>query len=176
MKFLRNVLMILGILVVVGAIYQMGSKSTTTTTTSTKTSTTQESATVEKEEKKEETLGFGSTVDSYDIDITFGDTYEFTTLSYSKEEVIKIPVHLKNNGKDGNSLNFFYFTWYAPNGTKLDLVGVVNEGSALNTSLLSNAEADAYFYVPYEEDGTYTLLITEGANTTKHKLQFNITK
>jgi len=121
------------------------------------------------------------TVNFDGLQITFGGYYEFVTLrnmfsDLDGADIIRIPFHIKNTGRENNYLNPFAVTAYGPSGREVDEVGIYFDGDNLweSDSLRPGSEDDRAFYLVYEGNGTY--YIDLGYWRTEVEISFNVTK
>lgn len=134
----------------------------------------------EKEDTVEETITFGSTFVFDDLEITFADEVEWTTLDnqfsdYDGADVIVLPIHVKNVGEENNHLNIFAVTVYGSSGAEVEEFSTYYEDSIFNASdLRPGAEHDTNIYIQYDGDGTY--YVSFGLIDTEAEASFEITK
>lgn len=79
---------------------------------------------------------------------------------HNGEDVIKLPVTIKNTSDTRSHLNMYYHEYYAPNGDKIDSVRS-DFGSAADAIdyvwLDPNETKIQYFYILYKGDGKYKI-------------------
>ena len=137
------------------------------------------------EEATEEAIdtsnGYGLTVTFDNLEITFGDSVNWTTLSnqfsdYDGEEIIELPIHVKNVGEENNMLNVFYVKVFGSSGTEIDELGTYFEDTGVfyGGELRPDAEQDLALYFPYDGDGTYYVNLDNWSEEVE--LGFEITK
>jgi len=127
------------------------------------TNTDNSSADGTKDEKVAETkeLTFGSDIDLDGYTINFSNNYSIVTLENQFSElnganIVRIPVHVKNNSGETGNINMFYLKYFGSKGTQLDGVSTYFDNSLEFAGELRNgAEYDAYVYMPYDGDGDY---------------------
>lgn len=146
-------------------------------------------STAEETEASEETTeeavdpsnGYGLTVTFDDLEITFGDSINWVTFSnqfseHDGEEVVELPIHVKNVGEENNMLNVFYVKVFGSSGTELDELGTYFEDTGVfyGGELRPDAEQDLALYFPYDGDGTYYVNLDNLSEEVE--LGFEITK
>lgn len=119
----------------------------------------------------ETTISAGK-IDNYEVDkmfvfdnleITVGSNYSFSTIDnefseYNGQDVIKVPVTVKNLKDETHGLNMFFYNFYGSQGVQLssvasyfddciDYAGNIRPGSSYTK----------YFYLIYDGDGLYTI-------------------
>ena len=106
--------------------------------------------------------GFGKTIIFDNMEITFADSYNVTTVDnqfseYNGQDIIEIPIHVKNVGSDNNMLNIFFVTIFGSQGTEVDELGAYFDDTGLFGAgeLRPGAEKDLALYFSYDGDGTY---------------------
>jgi len=124
--------------------------------------------------------GYGQTVTFEGLEMTFGDSIGWDKVDnefseHHKKDVVKIPVHVKNVSDDNNSLNFLYVKVFGSKGSETSEVSDYFENGILSSGeLRPNAEADYYFYLVYDGDGTYYISLENW--TDKTELGFKVKK
>lgn len=128
----------------------------------------------EPTQSTEETiLGLGDSYICSEFEATLGNAIEW----YDTDErtYFKVPVHIKNIGADQNYYNSLYNAWYDPSGNQIQMyLTLMDDDLQGMGGMLKEAEADYYLYVPYSEDGTYTLITNDFTN--KYKFEIEIKK
>ena len=132
--------------------------------------------------KKKNTYTLGDTFSFDGLEITLGNTYNFTSVTnqYSDlygKTIIQLPVTITNKTNDTHGLNMFYYTFYGANGTKIDNASTYfDEETTVEWSgdLRSGATATRNFYFEYDADGTYA--IEYDNYSTKITVEFNVNK
>ena len=97
--------------------------------------------------------------------LTLGKNYEIikdtkTSSAHYGEDVIKLPVTVKNVSASGDHLNMFYYDYYAPDGSEID--SLRNDfGSAVDAidyvHVNSGDSKLQYFYILYKGNGKYKI-------------------
>lgn len=127
-----------------------------------------------------ELITFGDSFTFSGFTINISDAYEIFTIddewsSHNGKEIIKIPVHIKNNSGETGSLNFMYFNTFGIKGTQQESIIFSVDNDWLNTGDMRNgAEVDAFIHMEYEGDGDYFIEMDDWS--TKGELKFSITK
>ena len=115
----------------------------------------------------------GETFTFSGLELTIGKDISFTQVKSEwsdrkGEDIVKIPVHVKNISEESNSLNMFYYKAFGSQGTEVD-----NLASSLSIwddvkdtiddagDLRPGAEYDKYFYFKYDGNGTYVIEFSE---------------
>ena len=80
-----------------------------------------------KQNDKDRTIGLEETFTFDDLEITLGSDVSFTKINnqfsdYNGQDVVKIPITVKNISGETHSLNMFYFSIYGANGTQLSTI------------------------------------------------------
>lgn len=111
--------------------------------------------------KKSYTLGETFRFD--DLDLTFGTDYECVVVKdrYSEHygaKGIALPVTVKNQGQESNTLNPFFFSIYGTKGTTISSLWTVYDDAIENASrLLPGYSYTKNLYFVYDGDGTYKI-------------------
>ena len=159
-----------------------GSDSTDATVKRTDSTAEETEATTEETEEAVDTSnGYGLTVTFDDLEITFGDSVNWVTLEnqfsdHDGEEIIELPIHVKNIGDENNSLNVFYIKVFGSTGTEVEELGTYFDDSGVfyGGELRPDAEQDLALYFPYDGDGTYYVNLDNFTDDVE--LGFEITK
>lgn len=117
---------------------------------------------------------FGDTFTFDNLEITFKDNVEFVKLEnqfseYNGKDVVKIPVTLKNIGKESNGFNQFNCKFFGSTGTETDYVNHYFEDK-LSEDLRPDASKDAFLYLIYDGDGDYVFEFDNYSSTAKVSL------
>ena len=118
-------------------------------------------------------LGLGDSYICSEFEATLGVAIEW----YDTDErtYFKVPIHIKNIGADQNYYNSLYNTWYDPTGNQIQMYSTLIDDDLQGMGgMLKDDEADYYLYVPYSEDGTYTLITNDFTN--KYKFEIEVKK
>ena len=111
--------------------------------------------------KADEVLTFGVPFAFDDLEIVLSDDIQWEKIDNQFSEnngadVIKIPVTIKNNKDETHGLNMFYYTFYGPDGNKLDSVATYfNDDHFSAGNMRSGATQNTYFHILYKGDGDY---------------------
>lgn len=98
-----------------------------------------------------------------DLEITISSDYSFTTVNnqfseYNGQDVIKIPVTIKNIKDETHSLNMFFYELYGSQGTQLsDVSSYFDDCIDFAGDMRTGASYTKYFYLIYDGDGLYTI-------------------
>lgn len=109
------------------------------------------------------TIGLSEMFTFDDLEITLGNDISFTKINnrfsdYNGQDVVKIPITVKNISDETHSLNMFYFSIYGANGTQLSTVASYFDDSIdFAGDLRSSAAYTKYLYFLYDGDGTYSV-------------------
>lgn len=97
-----------------------------------------------------------------DLEITIGSEMSWTTVDnqfseFYKQDVIKIPVTIKNLDDETNSLNVFFYKYFAPDGTEITdkLSTYFDDDVFYSGDLRSGATINTFFHILYKGDGNY---------------------
>lgn len=149
-----------------------------TTSVETPSTTTSTQATVNL--PKSGTLKIGQTFEFDDLEITIGSNISFDKINnqfseYNKQDVIKIPVTVKNIKDESHSLNMFYYKGFGSTGTQAkDLSTYFDDSIFRAGSLRTGASHTCYIYLLYDGDGQYALEFDDWSN--KVTVEFNVSK
>lgn len=115
-------------------------------------------------------------------EMALGQNYEIvkdekTSSSHYGENIIKLPVSIKNTSDSTSHLNMYYYDYYAPNGEEIESVRF-DFGSAADAidfvSLEPGETKIQYFYIIYKGNGKYKIKFD---NYKEQKtVEFNIKK
>lgn len=121
-------------------------------------------ATEETEDALDLSNGYGLTITFDDLEITFPDSVEWTTVDNqfadtNGQDIIALTMHVENIDDENHGLNMFYLKIFGTQGTELDDQGAYFEGNTLWSSgdMRPGASQDITLYFPYDGDGTYYL-------------------
>ena len=125
------------------------------------------------------TFTLGETFRFDDLDLTFSTEYSCLKIKnsysdYNGSRVIGLPVTVKNQGSEKNSLNPFLYTQYGSKGTRLNTVGsYFDDDVDWAGDLLPGASYTKSMYFLYDGDGEYKVFF----ETFKQELtlSFNVT-
>lgn len=98
-----------------------------------------------------------------DLEITLGNDISFTKINnqfsdYNGQDVVKVPITIKNIKDETHSLNMFYYSIYGANGTQLSTVASYFDDSIdFAGDLRSGASYTKYLYFLYDGDSTYSV-------------------
>ena len=122
----------------------------------------------------------GDTIEFDDFEITFGTEITFVTVDnrysdYNGQEVIKLPVTIKNIGEETNRLNMFYYDLFGSKGTQLSSVSSYFDKAIDDMEKLRpQAVTDVNFYLLYDGNGTYGIDFDNYSE--KITVEFNVEK
>jgi len=112
-----------------------------------------------------------------DLEITISDNITFTKLvnqysEHNNEDVIKVPVTIKNIDDDDNFLNMFYINYFGSSRSELDNVSTYFNKDCVEFAgqLQPGASYTKYFYFLYDGDGTYTIKL----DNWSEEINFNL--
>ncbi len=128
--------------------------------------------------KTEEKYTLGSTFVFNDLEITFckEDNVSWTTIDVNGNDVIMVPVTLKNLKERLHGLNRLDFAFYGPSENKLDSVhtSFLSDDIYYAGNIQAGESIDSLFHIPYDGDGDYSIVFKK-RNTTI-KVSFPIVK
>lgn len=99
-----------------------------------------------------------------DLELTLGSNYSFVKMTnsfsdYYDKDIFRMPITVKNLDKDTNSLNYFYYDVYGPEGTKIKLFTFDFDDNVGNGGdLLTGASYTKYLYFEYAGNGNYQFI------------------
>lgn len=121
-------------------------------------------------------LTFGSTLTFDDLEITIGDSIKWVKLDnqfsdHDGADVAELPITVKNLSDETHGLNMFFYSFYGPDGTKLDTVFSYFENDAFSAGdMRSGATQQTFFHILYTSDGDYYIEFKDYVNTIEVKL------
>lgn len=129
----------------------------------------------------DKTIGLGETFVFDDLEITLENNLSFDTIKnewseHNGQEVVRVPVTIKNLKDETHSLNIFYYSIFGSQGTQIgSATSYFDDGIDEAGDLRSGASYTKAFYFLYDGDGTYTIEFDDvwGPKTT---VQFNVAK
>ena len=120
--------------------------------------------------------GLGDTITYDGLELTFDSTYSFDIVSSTivpeyNGDYIKLGVNVKNISNEKNYLNSLSYNFFGSKGTQITKIeGYFDDGIEKVGTLKPNASDKAYFYIPYDGDGIYSI------DFDKISVEFEITK
>lgn len=125
----------------------------------------------------------GETFKFDDFELTIGSDIKIDIIKnefseHDGKDVIKIPITVKNIGKETTSLNMFYYNCYGTQGIQLeDASSFFDDSLDYAGSLRSGASYTRYAYYIYDGDGEYTLEFNNSLlDSDKIEVKFNVKK
>lgn len=97
------------------------------------------------------------------FEIAIGNNYSFVQVNneysqYNGQDVIKLPITLKNTSYEKTHLNMFYHSYEGPSGKSLPkLAAMFDESIDYADDLESGEEYTKYLYILYDGDGKYKI-------------------
>lgn len=111
----------------------------------------------------DKTIGLEEKFTFDDLEITLGSGISFTKINnrfsdYNGQDVVRVPITVKNIKDETHNLNMFYFSIYGANGTQLSTISsYFNDSIDFAGDLRSGASYTKYLYFLYDGDGTYSV-------------------
>ena len=135
----------------------------------------------DNESSSDKLVGLGETFTFDDLEITLENNISFTKIDnefseYNGQDVVKLPITVKNIKDETHSLNMFYYSIYGSKGTELSTVSSYFDDSVdFAGDLRSGASYTKYLYFLYDGNGKYAIEFSEifGAKTT---VEFDVNK
>lgn len=137
------------------------------------------SKTEKKADTKEE-YTFGSSFEFDDLEITLGSNFSMITLDNQLSDldgnnVIKLPIKVKNLSDETHGLNMFYFKFYGSKGTELDSVSAYfDDDVSWSGEMRPDSELETNMHILYDGDGDYYIELDN--YSTKIEVKLPITK
>jgi hypothetical protein len=107
-------------------------------------------------------FNLGDTFTFDNLEITLGTNIEWSVVvnqfsDKNGSDVIKLPITVKNLKDETHGLNMFYFTFFGPDGTKLDSVSsfFMDDSIDFAGDMRSGAIQNAFMYILYDGNGDY---------------------
>lgn len=129
----------------------------------------------ENDSKKE--YKFNEAFEFDDLELTISNDISFTILDNefsdnNGKDVVRVPVTVKNIGKENNKINMFYIKYFGINGTEIDDASTYFDEDSIEFAgdLQPGASYTKYFYFIYEGDGTYTINLDNWSTKIDFKL------
>ena len=135
----------------------------------------------DNDSSSDKTIGLGETFTFDDLEITLENNISFTKIDnefsdYNGQDVVRLPITVKNIKDETHSLNMFYYSIYGSKGTQLSTVSSYFDDSIdFAGDLRSGASYTKNLYFLYDGNGKYAIEFNEvwGPKTT---IEFDVTK
>ena len=109
------------------------------------------------------TYTLGDTITFDGLELTFDSNYSFdivasTIVTDYNGDYIKLGVNIKNISAEKNSLSVLDYSFFGSKGTQLKgIAGYFDDSIESVGDLKPNASYKAYFYIPYDGNGNYSI-------------------
>ena len=131
--------------------------------------------------QEDKTIGLGETFTFDDLEITLGNNISFTKIDnefsdYDGQDVVKLPITVKNIKEETHSLNMFYYSTYGSMGTEISTVSSYFDDSIdFAGDLRSGASYTKNLYFLYDGNGKYAIEFND-VWSPKITIEFDVNK